>query len=243
MLASANTDERTWDDVGHGRLRPTEVNKHLAFGGGAHRCLGSHLARMELRVALEEWHAAVPEYSLGTAWSCSTRRACARSRTSSSSGDRPRDSRHLRADRLNGNDHVGEARMLINGKLVEAEGGGTFDNINPATEEVLGPGRRRHRRRHGRGHRARRGEAFDTTTGRPTTSFRKECLHQLQAAIESEQEELRAELVAEVGCPVLTTYGPQLDAPLREALLWPAEMIEEFPWSRRSGRRTPSAWA
>ncbi len=63
MLASANTDERTWDDpdtVDFGR----EGNRHLAFGGGAHRCLGSHLARMELRVALEEWHAAIPDYSL-----------------------------------------------------------------------------------------------------------------------------------------------------------------------------------
>jgi cytochrome P450 len=63
MLGSANIDERTWD-------RPDEVdfhreaNAHIAFGGGVHRCLGSHLARMELRVALEEWHAAVPSYSL-----------------------------------------------------------------------------------------------------------------------------------------------------------------------------------
>ena len=63
MLGSANTDERSWerpDEVDFTR----EVNKHIAFGGGAHRCLGSHLARMELRVALEEWHTAVPEYSL-----------------------------------------------------------------------------------------------------------------------------------------------------------------------------------
>lgn len=63
MLGSANTDERAWerpDEVDFARA----VNKHIAFGGGAHRCLGSHLARMELRVALEEWHAAVPEYSL-----------------------------------------------------------------------------------------------------------------------------------------------------------------------------------
>ncbi len=63
VLGSGNTDEAVWD-------RPDTVdfdrtgNKHLAFGGGAHRCLGSHLARMELRVALEEWHAAVPDYSL-----------------------------------------------------------------------------------------------------------------------------------------------------------------------------------
>ena len=63
MLGSANTDEHCWerpDDVDFER----EVNKHIAFGGGIHRCLGSHLARMELRVALEEWHAAVPQYSL-----------------------------------------------------------------------------------------------------------------------------------------------------------------------------------
>lgn len=63
MLGSANTDEKTWDDVDTVDFdRPS--NKHLAFGGGAHRCLGSHLARMELRVTLEEWHAAVPDYSI-----------------------------------------------------------------------------------------------------------------------------------------------------------------------------------
>src|SRR5581483_11474279 len=80
-------------------------------------------------------------------------------------------------------------------------------------------------------------EAFDTTSWSTDGAFRKECLHQLQSAIESEQEELRAELVAEVGCPVLTTFGPQLDAPLREALLWPAEMIDTFEWSRSIGAK------
>ncbi|BBB01386.1 putative cytochrome P450 [Actinacidiphila reveromycinica] len=41
-----------------------EANRHAAFGLGIHRCLGSHLARMELRVALEVWLERVPEFSL-----------------------------------------------------------------------------------------------------------------------------------------------------------------------------------
>lgn len=63
LLGSANTDEAAWDRADEVDFaRP--ANKHLAFGGGVHRCLGSHLARLELRVALEEWHRRIPEYSL-----------------------------------------------------------------------------------------------------------------------------------------------------------------------------------
>jgi len=129
---------------------------------------------------------------------------------------------------------MGELRMLIDGKLVEAQGGATFDNINPATEQVLGPVADGTPADMTAAIAAAR-TAFDTTTWSTDHAFRAKCLLQLQAAIESEQEELRAELVAEVGCPVLITYGPQLDAPLREALRWPAEMIEQFEWRRDLG--------
>lgn len=41
-----------------------DENRHIAFGGGVHRCLGSHLARRELRITLAEWHRRIPDYWL-----------------------------------------------------------------------------------------------------------------------------------------------------------------------------------
>ena len=43
------------------------LNRHVAFGAGIHRCAGSNLARMEMRVAVEEWLARIPEFSLDPA--------------------------------------------------------------------------------------------------------------------------------------------------------------------------------
>jgi cytochrome P450 len=43
-----------------------ERNRHLAFGLGIHRCAGSNLARMEMRVALEEFLRRIPEFELDT---------------------------------------------------------------------------------------------------------------------------------------------------------------------------------
>ena len=63
MIGSVNTDEADLPDADQVRF-DREVNRHVAFGGGVHRCLGSHLARQELRVALREWHRRIPEYSV-----------------------------------------------------------------------------------------------------------------------------------------------------------------------------------
>ena len=63
MIGSANTDEAEFEDADTVRF-DREANRHIAFGGGSHRCRGSHLARLELRVALREWHRRIPEYSV-----------------------------------------------------------------------------------------------------------------------------------------------------------------------------------
>jgi cytochrome P450 len=63
LLGSANTDEGEFPDA-YTVDFDREPNRHLAFGGGLHRCLGSHLARLELRVALREWHRRIPDYSV-----------------------------------------------------------------------------------------------------------------------------------------------------------------------------------
>lgn len=61
-IGSANTDEDALPDAYEVDL--SRNSKHLAFGGGVHRCLGSHLARLELRTTLREWHARIPNYEL-----------------------------------------------------------------------------------------------------------------------------------------------------------------------------------
>jgi hypothetical protein len=60
---AANRDPAQFDRAGEVVI-DREVNRHAAFGLGIHRCVGSHLARMELRVALEAWLARIPEFTL-----------------------------------------------------------------------------------------------------------------------------------------------------------------------------------
>jgi len=60
---AANRDPAHFDRAGEVVI-DREVNRHAAFGLGIHRCLGSHLARMELQVALEVWLQRIPSFSL-----------------------------------------------------------------------------------------------------------------------------------------------------------------------------------
>lgn len=62
-IRAATRDPRAFAGGAEVRIDRT-ANNHIAFGAGPHRCLGSHLARHELVIALEEWHKRIPDYRL-----------------------------------------------------------------------------------------------------------------------------------------------------------------------------------
>ncbi|MFA5884303.1 MAG: cytochrome P450 [Acidimicrobiia bacterium] len=63
IIGAADTDDTEFPDADAVDFT-REKNRHVAFGAGPHRCLGSHLARLELRVAIEEFHRRIPDYRM-----------------------------------------------------------------------------------------------------------------------------------------------------------------------------------
>ena len=138
-----------------------------------------------------------------------------------------------------------ESRLLIDGKLTDAQSGKTFANINPATEELAGQvadggvddmelaiaAARR---------------AFDETDWSTNRAFRKTVLQQLIDALDRHKDDLRPHVVTEVGCPIMLTYAVQLDSSIAD-MQWDLDMIDRMEWEydlpvhefmgMRSGRR------
>jgi cytochrome P450 len=54
------SDPASTDDL----VMDGKVHRHWGFGGGVHRCLGSHLARIELTVVIDEWLKQIPDFEL-----------------------------------------------------------------------------------------------------------------------------------------------------------------------------------
>jgi aldehyde dehydrogenase (NAD+) len=123
-------------------------------------------------------------------------------------------------------------RMLIDGKLVEAER--TYPTVDPATgrvfahapdasvadaEAAVAAARR----------------AFDTTSWPTDVAFRARCLDQLHQALTEHKEELRELTITDVGAPRQITYGAQLDQPI-EIVRFYADLLPGYPLTEEIGQ-------
>jgi aldehyde dehydrogenase (NAD+) len=126
-----------------------------------------------------------------------------------------------------------EERMLIDGELVSAAGATTFENVNPATEEVIGvvaDGNASDMERAiGAAHRA-----FDESGWRDDVAFRVRCLRQLQDAFVKHADAFSQTLVAEIGTPVALLNFAQWDTPV-SGIGWVADMLEGYDWEHDLG--------
>jgi aldehyde dehydrogenase (NAD+) len=125
----------------------------------------------------------------------------------------------------------GESRNLIDGRLVPASSGATFENLNPATEEVLGVTADGAREDVEAAIAAAR-RSFDETGWSEDPALRARCLRQLHAACVEALEELRQVVIAEAGSPLLLTHGVQCAGSIEDLRYW-AELADSYPYERR----------
>ena len=130
-------------------------------------------------------------------------------------------------------------RNLIDGKMVPAAAGGTFETVDPATEEVLGVAADSTAADLDAAIGAAR-RAFDTTDWSTDTAFRAHCLRQLRDAMQAHGDELRDLTIAEVGAPRFLTGLAQLDSPVAD-LGTVADLAESYDgWRTDLGEATPA---
>lgn len=143
-----------------------------------------------------------------------------------------------------------ETRLLVDGSLREASDNGRFDNIDPATAEVLGSCADATAADMDQAIGAAR-RAFDESDWSNNSELRRRCLTQLCDALADEVERFRSILVAEAGVPVALTGWYQLDPVISDLGYWRDqidgfEMETELPVkqvmgsaTRRTVRREP----
>ncbi|MGV9799917.1 aldehyde dehydrogenase [Mycobacterium sp. NPDC003449] len=129
-----------------------------------------------------------------------------------------------------------QSQLLIDGKLV-AGGGGVFETVNPATEEVLGVAADADAADMGDAIEAAR-RAFDDTDWSTNTALRVRCLRQLRDALRENVEDLRELTISEVGAPRMLTSGAQLEGPIAD-LAFSADTAENYQWRTDLGHATP----
>ena len=128
-------------------------------------------------------------------------------------------------------------QLLVDGKLREASGAGTFDIVNPATEEIIGAAPAASVDDvHAAIAAARR--AFDATSWATDVEFRVHCLRQLHKALVDNGPAMRVLTTAEAGAPVSLTTGPQYDVPVA-SLEWMIDLAERYEWTTDLGVAQP----
>lgn len=135
-----------------------------------------------------------------------------------------------------------EHRLYIDGEFPLGSDGRSFDNVNPANEDVIGTIPNATAEDMERAIKAAR-RAFDSTTWSTAHDFRRQCLVQLQQGIRKVVEALRPIVVAETGAPILSTYGIQLDDPI-EFITHYIDLLGTYEWDRvvplHEGKEHPS---
>ncbi|MFD6857267.1 aldehyde dehydrogenase [Rhodococcus sp. NPDC060090] len=126
--------------------------------------------------------------------------------------------------------------LLIDGKLVPGSGG-TFEILDPSTEEVLGHAADGTAADLDAAIEAAR-RSFDHTDWSRDHAFRAHCLRQLRDAIRGHIEELREITIAEVGAPRFLTSAAHLEGPVDD-LLWFADLAENYSWKKDLGNASP----
>jgi aldehyde dehydrogenase (NAD+) len=123
-----------------------------------------------------------------------------------------------------------ETRNLIDGRLVGASNGGTFENVNPATGEVIGSVADGTKDDMEAAIAAAR-RAFDTTDWATNHALRARCVRQLYEGLKAEKEQLRSIVVHEAGACVSLTGYMHVDEPIEGMAYW-AEKAASYPYEQ-----------
>jgi aldehyde dehydrogenase (NAD+) len=123
-----------------------------------------------------------------------------------------------------------ETRNLIDGRLVGASNGATFENVNPATGEGIGTCADGTKDDMEAAIAAAR-RAFDTTDWATNHALRARCVRQLYEALVAAKEQLRSIVVHEAGACVSLTGFMHVDEPIAGMAYW-AEKAASYPYEQ-----------
>lgn len=123
-----------------------------------------------------------------------------------------------------------EQRLFIDGELVEAEDGRTYDVVNPATEEVAGVVAAASLTDADRALAAAR-RCFDESDWSTNKARRARALAQFRDGLKAVSEEWRKQIVAESGCPIAFTRGPMLDSSVDDIDYW-LKVLDAYAFER-----------